>query len=106
MNELTLREFDNDPNQFANTILRYANNVIILRTVNFDPSYAQQIYPEQKAKMCNPNNPKLDFVNSTESKICGIPESVKNQTTTTSMTKNSSTTTAPQTLTSSARPPL
>lgn len=27
---------------------------------------------QQKAAMCNPSNPKLKFVNSTESKICGI----------------------------------
>lgn len=29
--------------------------------------------PEQKAAMCNPNNPKLKVVNMTESKIRGIP---------------------------------
>jgi len=32
--------------------------------------------------MCNPNNPKLNFVNSTESKICGIPPTPTNTTTT------------------------
>ena len=35
------------------------------------------ITPEQKAAICNPNNPKLNFVNTTESKICGIPVTVK-----------------------------
>src|SRR5919197_2725017 len=30
--------------------------------------------PEQKAAMCDPNNPKLNFVNTTESHICGIPK--------------------------------
>ncbi|MFL6400544.1 MAG: hypothetical protein ACJ72J_13320, partial [Nitrososphaeraceae archaeon] len=31
--------------------------------------------PEQKAAICDPNNPssKLDHVNTTESKICGLP---------------------------------
>jgi hypothetical protein len=29
--------------------------------------------PEQKAAICDPNNPKLKLVNTTESKICGIP---------------------------------
>ena len=31
--------------------------------------------PEQKAAICDPNNPlsNLDHVNTTESKICGIP---------------------------------
>jgi hypothetical protein len=38
-------------------------------------SEAQQISPEEKAKMCNPDNPSLNFVNSTESEICGIPAS-------------------------------
>ena len=31
--------------------------------------------------MCNPNNPKLNFVNSTELKICGIPPTSTNTTT-------------------------
>jgi hypothetical protein len=31
---------------------------------------------EQKAAMCDPNNPKLKFVNGTESRICGIPKTV------------------------------
>ena len=44
-------------------------------------SQTQQITPEQRTQMCDPNNPKLNFVNSTESETCGIPESVKNQTT-------------------------
>jgi hypothetical protein len=32
--------------------------------------------PEQKAAICDPNNPlsNLDHVNTTESKICGIPK--------------------------------
>jgi hypothetical protein len=30
--------------------------------------------PQQKAAMCDPNNPKLNFVNGTESRICGIPK--------------------------------
>ena len=35
--------------------------------------------PEQKDAICNPNNPlsKLNPVNTTESKICGIPKTVK-----------------------------
>jgi hypothetical protein len=35
--------------------------------------------PEQKDAICNPNNPlsKLSPVNTTESKICGIPVTVK-----------------------------
>ena len=35
--------------------------------------------PEQKAAICDPNNPSsnLNPVNTTESKICGIPVTVK-----------------------------
>ena len=33
--------------------------------------------PQQKAAMCNPSNPKLKIVNMTESKICGIPVTIK-----------------------------
>ena len=38
-----------------------------------------ELTPEQKAAICDPNNPssKLDHVNTTESKICGIPVTVK-----------------------------
>ena len=37
--------------------------------------------PEQKAAICDPNNPKLNFVNTTESKLCGIPKTTANMTT-------------------------
>src|ERR687887_112559 len=36
-----------------------------------------KISPELKAKMCNPGNPSLKVVNATESRICGIPKTVK-----------------------------
>ncbi len=52
----------------------------VVGLANFDVTQAQQLSPEQRTQMCDPNNPKLNFVNSTESEICGIPESVKNQT--------------------------
>src|SRR5919108_1295870 len=35
------------------------------------------ISAELKAKMCNPSNPSLKVVNTTESRICGIPKTVK-----------------------------
>jgi hypothetical protein len=44
------------------------------------------VSPELKSKMCYPNNPKLRFVNTTESNICGIPKTIKNITTTTTTT--------------------
>ena len=43
----------------------------------------ENITEEQKAAMCDPNNPKLKFVNGTESRICGIPKTIKNTTSTT-----------------------
>ena len=49
-------------------------------------SQAQQLTPEQKAAMCDPNNPRLKFVNSTESEICGIPKTPTNQTNSTTPT--------------------
>ena len=48
--------------------------------------------PQQKAAMCNPNNPKLNFVNSTESEICGIPSTPTNTTTTSRSANNTRTT--------------
>ncbi len=36
----------------------------------------------QKAAICDPNNPNLNFVNTTESKICGIPKTITNATST------------------------
>ena len=35
------------------------------------------ISPELKAKMCNPSNPSLKVVNTTEARICGIPKTVE-----------------------------
>jgi hypothetical protein len=38
---------------------------------------ADSLTPELKAKMCDPTNPSLKVVNATESRICGIPRTVK-----------------------------
>jgi hypothetical protein len=53
--------------------------------------------PQQKAAMCNPNNPKLNFVNSTESKVCDIPPTSTNTTTKTT-TPAANNNTAPSTI--------
>jgi hypothetical protein len=42
-----------------------------------------KISSEIKAKMCNPSNPSLKVVNATESRICGIPRTVKPHTSST-----------------------
>ncbi|MFL6343903.1 MAG: hypothetical protein ACJ71E_10655 [Nitrososphaeraceae archaeon] len=39
------------------------------------------ISPKLKAEMCDPSNPTLKVVNTTESRICNIPKTVKNVTT-------------------------
>ena len=51
-------------------------------------STSSSLTAQQKAAMCNPNNPKLNFVNSTESEICGIPPTPTNTTTTTPAASN------------------
>ncbi len=40
-------------------------------------SPSNTISSELKAKMCEPSNPGLKVVNTTESKICGIPKTIK-----------------------------
>jgi hypothetical protein len=44
--------------------------------------------PEQKDALCNPNNPAshLNPVNTTESKICGIPKTLNSTSTSSNMT--------------------
>ena len=39
--------------------------------------------PQQKAAICDPNNPKLKVVNTTESNLCGIPSNTTAANTTT-----------------------
>ena len=39
---------------------------------------AASLTPQQRATICDPSNPKLNFVNTTESKICGIPKTITN----------------------------
>ena len=47
--------------------------------------------PAQRA-MCDPNNPSLAFVNTTESHVCGLPPSIPSNTTTTTPTPTPSAT--------------
>jgi hypothetical protein len=50
------------------------------------------ISPEVKAKMCTPGSPSLKVVNTTEARICGIPKTVKSNTTTAAVIPSPSTT--------------
>lgn len=54
--------------------------IIIIGIETFNVGHAQLLTPKQKAQFCNPNNPKLKFVNSTESKICSLSATPKNAT--------------------------
>jgi hypothetical protein len=64
------------------------------------------ISPAIKSKICDPNNPKLAFVNTTESNICGLPKSIKNITTTTTATPTPTLTPKPITPPSSSPRPI
>jgi hypothetical protein len=74
-----------------------------------------KISPELKAKMCNPGNPSLKVVNATESRICGIPRTIKPHTSSStatpptsaavsSSTPQQTTTTKPTSVTSVSTP--
>ena len=45
-------------------------------------SHSTSISPQVKAIICAPDNPDLKVVNTTEARICGIPKTVKTNTTT------------------------
>jgi hypothetical protein len=59
---------------------------------------ASSLTPAQKDAICNPNNPssKLNPVNTTESKICGIPKTVKPHPSNTTSSAGTNTTTGTQ----------
>lgn len=61
----------------------FANIGIAQGQVNNNTSSSLSLTPEQRAAICDPNNAssKLDFVNTTESRICGIPKTPANTTT-------------------------
>jgi len=66
--------------------------LVTLTKLAMTPAQAQgnasTLTPEQKDAICNPNNPasKLNPVNTTESRICGIPVTVKPHLTSSNMT--------------------
>ena len=80
---------------FIFIVFATATTVILTGFGNFATAQDQvndttsSLTPEQRDAICNPNNPSsnLNPVNTTESKICGIPKTVKppmsNTTTTT-----------------------
>jgi hypothetical protein len=64
-------------NILAITIIFGASVASLTEFGNFGIAQGQgNLTTEQKAAMCDPNNPKLNFVNTTESHICGIPKTL------------------------------
>src|ERR671930_2168677 len=58
-------------------IILAATIVTLTEFGNFGIAQGQaNLTAEQKAAMCDPNNPKLNFVNGTESRVCGIPKTL------------------------------
>jgi hypothetical protein len=47
---------------------------VVLEIGIINVSYAQVAAKPGQNPMCDPNNPKLKFVNTTESHVCGIPK--------------------------------
>ena len=64
-----------------NYILQFSMMILALFIVTTSQVKAQQgqdshgLTPEQVKQFCRLDNPRLNFVNSTESEICGLPES-------------------------------
>ena len=94
---------------YKRTIPECSNYVIIILTATIVVTLAgfgifgnnaqgqENLTEEQKAAMCDPSNPKLKFVNGTESRICGIPKTIKNATSTAAnATTSSSENTTPE----------
>ena len=76
----------------ASTFSAYAQQLSSSPSANL-PSTTTTIYAKLKAELCNPSNPSLKVVNTTEARICNIPKTVKN-TTTSSLSPSSPTTTS------------
>src|ERR671931_416413 len=68
----------------ATILTEFGNFGIAQGQVNMTSS---SLTPEQKAKICDPNDP---FVNSTESEICGVPKTINAPTNATSVANTTS----------------
>jgi hypothetical protein len=81
------------PSLIAIVILIFAAGlvaVVLRELVNFGIAQGQvnitSLTPQQKAAICDPSNPKLNHVNTTESKICGLPVTPSGNATSANMT--------------------
>ena len=73
------------------SITEFGNVSVAFGQGSNSTSSLPSLTPQQKAAMCNPNNPKLNFVDSTESKVYGIPPTSTNTTKTTTPAANNNT---------------
>src|SRR5919204_6274995 len=62
---------------WSNNIYAYAQQSSPPPSASVGSSPNTTISPEIKAKLCNPSNPALKVVNTTEARICGISKTVK-----------------------------
>ena len=75
------------------TLTGFAKFGLAQGQTNDTSSSSSSLTPEQKDAICNPNNPlsKLNPVNTTESRICGIPKTVGPSNTTAGITPDTTT---------------
>jgi hypothetical protein len=96
-------------------LLGILSNILAYAQQSSSPAAASSpstttISADLKAKMCDPSNPSLKIVNTTESHICGIPKTVKPSPTlsatppTSAVLSSSSSATKPTTIASAAAP--
>ena len=104
---LTLAFFSILVSILLSAIWSHAN--VYAQQISSSSSGPSTLSSELKAKMCDPNNPSLKVVNTTESNVCGIPKTVKpslpSTPPTSAVSSSISSTIKPTSITSMAAPP-
>jgi hypothetical protein len=91
----------NDEKMRHSYILQFSIMMLALIIITTNQVKAQQsqnshgLTPEQVKQFCRPDNPRLNFVNSTESEICGLPKSTPSTPTSNSSGSSSGPSTSP-----------
>lgn len=87
----------------------WSHTNVYAQQISSSSGVTSTISSELKAKMCDPSNPSLKVVNTTESNVCGIPKTVKpslaSTPPTTALSSSTSSTIKPSSITSIAAPP-
>ena len=104
---LTLAFFSILVSILLSAIWSHAN--VYAQQISSSSSGPSTLSSELKAKMCDPSNPSLKVVNTTESNVCGIPKTVKpslpSTPPTSAVSSSISSTIKPTSITSMAAPP-